>query len=445
MRALLALVLLASSQALLPSLRLEARGRVGGNSGSRLRLVDHDAVLDLVQQAHVHHGWLADHLQHSWLLADADPAAQPAATATAAAASPYSKVDREGFIGGIAAVIETAIDFGHNALKGLGMQNTYGFAILIFTVLIKAATLPLTSAQIESTTKLQAIAPLQQKILAKYPNKEDENTKNQLLAMLFQAANVNPLAGCFPALVQIPIFLSLYRALTNMVAENKLAEPFFWIPDLEGPVYVSAAQTEESANWLMSIMTGQPSLGWHDTLAFLSVPAILYISQTLSQKVLTPPRDPNRPMTEQEEISQGVVNNLPFIVAFFSVNVPAGLGVYWIGNNIITTIITVVLKEKFSSTTLSPAVEELMAQIDANSVQIPVSMMGGPPGAGGFGGNASGVPGAGSKVIDVEVVGADGGAESAPKELTEEQKLIEEMRALNVKAKAALSDRDRKT
>ena len=78
---------------------------------------------------------------------------------------------------------------------------------------------------------MQKLTPLQQKITAKYA--DDEATKNQLIAQLFQTANVNPLAGCLPALVQLPIFLSLYRALTNLVAENKLDEPFLWIPDLE--------------------------------------------------------------------------------------------------------------------------------------------------------------------------------------------------------------------
>lgn len=80
---------------------------------------------------------------------------------------------------------------------------------------------------------MQQITPLQQKIAQKYAN--DEAAKNELLSKLFQSAQVNPLAGCLPALVQIPVFISLYRALTNLVAENKLAEPFLWIPDLEGP------------------------------------------------------------------------------------------------------------------------------------------------------------------------------------------------------------------
>lgn len=212
---------------------------------------------------------------------------------------------------------------------------------------------------------MQRLAPLQQKINAKYPSKEEEQTKNQLLSQLFQAANVNPLAGCLPALVQIPIFISLYRALTNLVAENKLDEPFLWIPDLEGPIYTKP--TAEAANWIKSIFTGTPELGWHDTIAFLSLPLILFVSQSVSMKILQPPRDPNRAMTEQEQFSQNILNYLPVIVAFFAINVPAGLSVYWIINNALTTLITVAVKATIKDDGFPPEVERMMALIDSSS------------------------------------------------------------------------------
>lgn len=120
----------------------------------------------------------------------------------------------------------------------------------LFTV--KVVTLPLTTSQLESTTKMQKLVPLQKRIQERFA--EDEATKNKYLSQLFQAANVNPLAGCFPALIQIPIFISLYRALQNLVAENKLDEPFLWIPDLEGPVY--AKPPGESLDWIKSIISG---------------------------------------------------------------------------------------------------------------------------------------------------------------------------------------------
>lgn len=118
--------------------------------------------------------------------------------------------------------------------------------------IVKVVTLPLTTSQLESTTKMQKLVPLQKRIQERFA--EDEATKNKYLSQLFQAANVNPLAGCFPALIQIPIFISLYRALQNLVAENKLDEPFLWIPDLEGPVY--AKPPGESLDWIKSIISG---------------------------------------------------------------------------------------------------------------------------------------------------------------------------------------------
>jgi membrane protein insertase Oxa1/YidC/SpoIIIJ len=145
-----------------------------------------------------------------------------AADEVMAESSPYTKVDKTGVIGFLSSGIEQAIDISHNLLVTAGVQYSYGFAIIIFTILIKALTLPLTSIQLESTNKMQKLTPLQKVIQEKYAN--DEQTKNQLLSQLFQASNVNPLAGCFPALAQIPIFLSLYRALQNLIAEDKLNE-----------------------------------------------------------------------------------------------------------------------------------------------------------------------------------------------------------------------------
>lgn len=321
-----------------------------------------DPLVQVVQ--HAHHQ--IDLLHHSISLAADDPAA---------AVSIYSKVDKSGPIGGFASIIETIIDFFHTTLNNAGVKNSYGFSIIGFTCIIKALTLPLTTQQLESTTKMQKLQPLQQKIQAKYARPEQEQTKNQLLSQLFQAANVNPLAGCFPALAQIPIFLSLYRALQNLVAENKLDEPFLWIPDLEGPVYMKPPG--ESLDWVKSIFSGTPALGWDDTLAFLTIPVILFISQTISTKVLQPPKDPNRVLTDQELTSQGIVNNIPFIVAFFSLNVPSGLGIYWIINNILTTAINLAVKAGLKDEPMPVEVEKMMAAIEADTISVGGSSMGG--------------------------------------------------------------------
>ena len=117
-------------------------------------------------------------------------------------------------------------------------------------------------------------------------------------------------------------------------------------------------------NWVKSIISGTPDLGWENTIAFLSLPLILLISQTASQKILQPPKDPNKVYTDQELATQGFVNNLPFIVAFFSLNVPAGLAIYWVINNIATTLITVSVKANIKDEGMPPEVDEIMAMVE---------------------------------------------------------------------------------
>jgi YidC/Oxa1 family membrane protein insertase len=277
------------------------------------------------------------------------------------AASIYTKIDKTGFIGFIATYIEEIIDIFRGVFMAAGIKNAYGPAIMLFTIIVRILTIPLTTQQLASTAKIQKLTPLQQKIQAKYAN--DEQTKSQLLAQLFQAAKANPLAGCLPALIQLPVFISLYRALTNLVAENKLDEPFLWIPDLEGPVY--AKPPSESIQWIYSVFSGQPVLGWSDTLAFFSLPVLLYIAQSISTRVLQPPRDKSKPMTEQEQVSQNLLVIIPFIASFFCLNAPASLSLYWLTNSISATIATVFIKNTLPNEPFPPEVDQIMALVDA--------------------------------------------------------------------------------
>jgi YidC/Oxa1 family membrane protein insertase len=80
-------------------------------------------------------------------------------------------------------------------------------------------------------------------------------------------------------------------------------------------------------------------LGWHDTIAFLTIPIILIIAQAISLRILTPPSDD--PTIQQ---SQRILKYLPLLIGYFSLSVPAGLGVYWITNNVLSTVSSVGIK-----------------------------------------------------------------------------------------------------
>ena len=102
-------------------------------------------------------------------------------------------------------------------------------------------------------------------------------------------------------------------------------------------------------------------------MLFLTIPLILFISQSVSIKVLQPPQDPNKVLTEQEQFSQNLTKGLPFIISTFSTNVPAGLSIYWIVNNILTTIISSAVKNSLKDEALPAEVDRMIADIESRA------------------------------------------------------------------------------
>ncbi len=156
---------------------------------------------------------------------------------------------------------------------------------------------------------------------------------NQKIAEVYQTNQVNPLAGCIPSLVQIPVFIGLYRAVLNLAKEDRLNESFLWLPNLEGPTY--GADPASGSAWLFQgWVDGVPSLGWDDTLAFLTIPVILIVSQSISMNL----------MATKDQEQPAFIKFLPLLIGWFSLNVPAALGIYWVANNFITTALTLQIK-----------------------------------------------------------------------------------------------------
>jgi len=285
------------------------------------------------------------------LLADA-AILLPDTANTAAAAAASTAADAAAQPGWFDLVLvkpfESAIVLLHDFLQGVGVSEAFGPAIILFTITLKALTFPLNKQQVESTTKMQAIGPAAKKLQDKYRN-ADPARLNQELQKLYQENNVNPLAGCLPSLAQIPIFIGLYRSVLNLAKEDKLTESFLWLPSLEGPV----ADYTQGIGWLtgnaeqgLAWSGANPPLGWHDTICYLVLPVLLVISQYVSTAILTPKTDD--PAQQQ---SQAILKFLPLMIGWFSLNVPSGLGLYWITNNVVTTLTTVLIRQ-----TVKPAV-----------------------------------------------------------------------------------------
>lgn len=160
-----------------------------------------------------------------------------------------------GWFGFLTIPIRGFLQILHNVIAATGITNAWGISIIILTVLIKVVTFPLTKTQLESTNKMQAMQPAIKELQAKYQSNPE--VMNQKISEFYQTNEINPLAGCLPSLVQIPVFIGLYRAVLDLAKDNYLDESFLFLPNLEGPTY--GADPASGSDWILK--------GWYVVVA----------------------------------------------------------------------------------------------------------------------------------------------------------------------------------
>ncbi|KAI4322153.1 hypothetical protein L6164_021873 [Bauhinia variegata] len=264
-------------------------------------------------------------------LADATVAADSGADAAATSSANIAAQKNGGWFGFISDGMEFVLKVLKGGLDALHVPYSYGFAIIFLTVIVKVATLPLTKQQVESTLAMQNLQPKIKAIQERYAGNQE---RIQLeTSRLYRQAGVNPLAGCFPTLATIPVWIGLYQALSNVANEGLLTEGFFWIPSLGGPTTIAARQSGSGISWLFPFVDGHPPIGWQDTAAYLVLPVLLIVSQYVSMEIMKPPQT-NDPAQKNTLL---VFKFLPLMIGYFSLSVPSGLTIYWFTNNVLST------------------------------------------------------------------------------------------------------------
>ena len=205
-----------------------------------------------------------------------------------------------------------------NLFASWGVRYHWGFAIIAFTVIIKIITFPLTLTQIRGMQAQKELQPKIQELQKKYGKDREKLSKAQM--ELYQEAGVNPLSGCLPLIVQMPILFGLYSALV-ILGPYLTDASFFWIPDLGFPRYT------EGLSWIPQLFQAGE---YYLLLAYLVLPVLLVVSQFVMQKWMTP-------ATPTSGDQPGIMQQLPlimtFMFGFFTLQVPAGLTLYWVTSN----------------------------------------------------------------------------------------------------------------
>ena len=174
------------------------------------------------------------------------------------------------------------------------LLGNWGWSIIVLTIIIKLAFFPLSAASYKSMARMRAVSPKLQALKEQYG--DDRQKMSQAMMELYKKEKINPLGGCLPILVQMPVFLALYWVLLESV-EMRQAPWMFWITDL----------SIKDPYFLLPIIMG----------------ATMFIQQQLNP---TPP-DP---------MQAKVLKLMPIIFTFFFLWFPAGLVLYWVVNNVLS-------------------------------------------------------------------------------------------------------------
>ena len=176
------------------------------------------------------------------------------------------------------------------------LSGNWGVAIILLTVTIKLVFFPLSAASYKSMAKMKLITPRMTKIREMYES--DRARMNQAMMELYKTEKINPLGGCFPILVQIPVFIALYWVLLAAI-ELRHAPFMLWIQDLSAldPYYV--------------------------------LPVLMTITMVIQTRLNPVPPDP---------VQAKVMQFMPFIFSVFFFFFPAGLVLYWLVNNILSIL-----------------------------------------------------------------------------------------------------------
>ena len=188
------------------------------------------------------------------------------------------------------------------------ISGNYGIDIILLTILIKILFFPLTQKSFKSMKDMQKLQPQMTKIREQLKDKPDEMNKE--IMELYRRNKVNPLGGCLPMLLQMPVFIGLYQALLNTV-ELRHAPFMGWINDLSAPDRLGSLQ----------IPFVEP--------AGVPVLTLFMGGSMLLQQWMTP-------MTTGDPMQQRMMMLMPLIFTFMFINFPSGLTLYWLVNNVLT-------------------------------------------------------------------------------------------------------------
>lgn len=187
-------------------------------------------------------------------------------------------------------LLQQLLTFFYSVTESFGMAN-YGIAIILVTVVIKLVLYPLTLKQVRGMKAMQELQPKMKELQEKY--KGNSEKLNKEMALLYKDSGVNPLSGCLPLLIQMPILMGIFYAIRDY--QYAQLPSFLWIPDLSKPDHL----------YILPILSA----------------ATTYIQQKQTS-------------AEMNQQTKMMMTFMPLFIGYISITFPGGLVLYWVMSNI---------------------------------------------------------------------------------------------------------------
>jgi YidC/Oxa1 family membrane protein insertase len=243
-------------------------------------------------------------------------------------------VERSNLLGWLETILKFMLNISYKLIPN------YGVAIILVTLLIKILFYPLTKKSSISTVRMQELQPKLQELQAKY--KGNPQKLNQEMAEFYKRENYNPMSGCLPMLIQLPLFIAMYNLFNNHFDLRGASFIAGWINDLSLP--------ESIVNFGSFKL---PILGWNDLRA---LPIIYLASQLLYGKFTQSPQG-GQSANQMKLMMYG----MPIMFFFILYDVPSGLLLYWIVSNVLTIAQQVIIKDLIKNHKLAPTAAKAAA------------------------------------------------------------------------------------
>lgn len=213
-----------------------------------------------------------------------------------------------------------------------GFTHNYGISIILMTILIRLILYPLMQKQMVSMREMQKIQPLMKEAQERYKNNKEK--LNQELMKLYKEHKVNPMGGCLPLLIQMPILILLFQVLRVFEYKDKLGNivgGFLWIPN-----QVEIILKDGLHKVVGGLAAPEQLIRLGDKgifgIQYLGVmPFLIGVSMFYQQKMTTaPPTTPGKEGGSAEQTQKMMTIMMPLLIAFMSFTLPSGLTLYWL-------------------------------------------------------------------------------------------------------------------